>query len=244
MFRSIVFTAVIVGVITGCAVSLLHQFLTVPMILAAEVYEQGGADGVGTSSAHDHGAAEGASSAAPAATEQHHHDPEAWAPADGWQRTLSTSLADILTTIGYALVLTGLISFRGKPVDVYQGLLWGLCGFVAVVLAPGLGLPPELPGSPAGPLADRQIWWIATAVFTAAGMGLIAFVRQPWAPVLAVVLLVAPHLYGAPLAPEWHALVPEALSHRFAVMATVVGLLCWAMIGTLSAAVFRRLSVA
>ena len=244
MFRSIIFTAVIVGLITGCAVSLLHQFLTVPMILAAEVYEQGAADGAGASSAHDHGAAEVASSAAPASTEQHHHDPEAWAPADGWQRTLSTILADILTTIGYALVLTGLISFRGQPVNIYQGLLWGLCGFVAVVLAPGLGLPPELPGSVAGPLADRQIWWFATVVMTASGLGLIAFVRQPWTAVLAVLLLVAPHLYGAPLPLEGHALVPETLSHRFAVMATVVGLLCWVLIGTLSAAVFRRLSVA
>jgi len=208
MFRSIIFTAVIVGLITGCAVSLLHQFLTVPMILAAEVYEQGAPAAADPSATLHHDAAEQPAAVAPSNAEAgHHHDENTWAPADGWQRTLSTTLADILTCIGYALVLTGLISFRGQPVGVYQGFVWGLSGFLAVVLAPGLGLPPELPGSLAGPLADRQIWWVATVIFTAAGLGLIAFVRQPWAAVLAVFLLVAPHLYGAPLpqkATVWH----------------------------------------
>jgi cobalt transporter subunit CbtA len=53
-------------------------------------------------------------------------------------------------------------------------VIWGLCGFLAVTLAPAAGLPPELPGMPAGDLVARQIWWVGTIAATAAGIFLIA----------------------------------------------------------------------
>lgn len=237
LFRSIVFTSVIVGLIVGVAVSLAQFVGTSQLILKAEVYEKAGE---AAAPAHD------ADAAAPAghdhaAMAAHEHEEGGWEPADGFERNAFTVAANILTAIGYSLVLTGLIALRGKPVTWREGFLWGLAGFACVMLAPMLGLPPELPGTPAAPLGERQIWWIGTAVATAAAIGLIAFQRKPWAAVLAVVLIAAPHLIGAPAAPEGeHALAPEALEHQFVVAAVLTSLLFWVLLGSLSGSIYRR----
>ncbi len=229
IFRSIVFAAILSGICAGLLVTALGAFGTTPLILAAEKYEQAGES---ADHAHDDGQAQ---------AEHSHGDEEAWAPADGLERTLSTGVANILTAIGFALVLTGIFSLRNRSVGWREGLLFGLAGFVAVVLAPSLGLPPELPGTPAGDLAERQIWWIATVVFTACGLGLIAFVKQPWAAGVALLLFVLPHLYGAPLPPDGeHALAPEAMSHRFIVVSEMTGLVFWSALGVLCALFFTR----
>jgi cobalt transporter subunit CbtA len=249
IFRSIVFAAALTGVCVGVLDSAADYFGTGPLILQAEVFEQAGeAAAPHDHAAHDHGAKETAEAAAPtspAAVEEGHHDDGGWEPADGLERTGYTLVANILTAFGYALVLTGIFSFRGKPVSWRDGLLFGLAAFAAVMVAPALGLPPELPGTPAGPLADRQLWWVATALCTAAGLWLIAFVPRGWAAVLAIVLFVAPHLYGAPQPPEGaHALAPEALQHRFVVVATITSLIFWSALGVLAARFFSYFSKA
>lgn len=152
-----------------------------------------------------------------------------------------TVAANMLTAIGYALVLCGLIAMRGKPVTWRDGLLWGLAGFACVMLAPLIGLPPELPGTPSAPLADRQLWWIGTALATAVGIGLIAFQRKPWAAAVAIAIIAAPHLIGAPVAPEGtHPLAPESLEHQFVAAAVMTSLVFWALLGSVSGALFRR----
>ena len=169
------------------------------------------------------------------------HEHEGWSPADGFERTAYTVAANILTAIGYSFVLIGLFTLRGRPVSWREGLFWGLGAFVAVMLAPMLGLPPELPGTPAGPLFERQVWWIATVIATGSGLALLAFRQKPWAAVLAIALIAAPHIVGAPVAPEGeHALAPEALEHQFVIAAVLTSLVFWAMIGALSAGIFRR----
>lgn len=234
-FRNIVFTAVLVGIVGGFAVSAMQAFGTTPLILKAETYENAGGE---APHSHDAPATTGADAAAVPA---HEHAEEAWAPADGFERTAYTLAANILTAIGYALVLTGLISLRGTNAGWREGLLWGVAGFAAVMLAPMIGLPPELPGSPAAALEARQIWWLSTVAATAGGIALIAFRREPWAIVLALVLIVAPHVVGAPLPPEGeHALAPLPLERQFIVAATVTSFVFWALLGTLSAFFLKR----
>jgi len=234
IFRSLFFTAVLVGLIVGSVVTLVQYVGTTPLILAAEVYEVS-EPAVET---HSHDAA--------AATDGHSHDHgEAWAPADGWQRNGATLVANILTAIGFALVLNGLMQVvgqgTGKGADWRSGLVWGLCGFVTVMLAPSFGLHPELPGTPAADLFDRQVWWIGTALATAAGLGLLFLVRRPWAAALAILLIALPHLIGAPLPPHGEtALAPAELSHRFITVATLTSLLFWALLGSLSGYFSRR----
>lgn len=229
-FRNIVFTAMLVGIIAGLAVSAMHALGTTPLILQAEAYEGGGAE-----VAHSHDPATPASG-------DHHHNPEAWSPADGFERNIYTIAANVLTAIGYALVLTALISLRGSQGGWRDGLLWGLAGFTAVMLAPMIGLPPELPGSPAAAVGLRQIWWVSTVAATAGGIALLVFKRaEPWAIVLAVALFVAPHIIGAPLPPEGeHALAPLPLERRFIVVATVTSFVFWVILGSLSGLFLKR----
>ena len=197
LFRAIVFAAAVAGGIAGLFVTAAHQLGTVPLILKAEVYEEAAATAEG-SAAHQHAG--------------HEHGDEGWKPRDGLERTAFTVLADVLTGIGFALLLVAGFALTGRAVGWREGLLWGLAGFVAFTLAPSLGLSPEPPGIPAAPLTPRQLWWALTAASTAAGLALLAFRRTPVAAVAAVVLLALPHFIGAPPPPEAATLVPPRSS--------------------------------
>jgi len=217
VFRSIVFSGVVAGIVAGAAVTAVQFFSTVPLILKGEVYERAAEAAAKPAAAHEH--APGTPAHQHAASEPaHDHAAAAWEPADGLERNVYTAAANMLTAIGFALLLAGIYALRGRPVTWHEGLLWGLAGFVVFTAAPGLGLPPELPGVPAAPLQARQIWWIATAASTAAGLSLLVFRRQAWAAVLGLGLIVAPHLVGAPQLAESHTNVPEALSDRKSVV--------------------------
>jgi len=233
VFRRLFVVAALAGLIAGIFVTVVHQFTTVPVILHAETFEQ-----AADMATHDldttsqTGAADG--------TDYATHDDE-WAPADGLQRTLTTGLADVLTGIGFALLLVCAYAIRGERLDWRKGLYWGLGGFVAVTLAPSLGLPPELPGTEAAPLVARQVWWLATVVLTGGGLALIVFSGKRLLPALAgVALIVLPHIYGAPQPAEHVSLAPADLTHRFIVAAIVTGLLFWIALGSLTGFFYDR----
>ena len=234
VFRSIVFSAALAGLIVGVVISIAQFFGTVPLIQQSEVYERKAA-AEPLPAAHEHGAA------AHDHDKAHSHDSE-WEPEDGLQRNSFTVAANILTAIGFALLLTGAYAIRGRPVTWREGLLWGFAGFVVFTAAPGLGLPPELPGMAVAELTARQTWWIATAAATAGGLFLLAFRPAAWAAILGLGLIALPHLIGAPLAPESHSEVPAALSHRFIVVVTLTSLLFWALLGVATSIAFGRIS--
>ncbi|MER9415316.1 CbtA family protein [Mesorhizobium sp. M0306] len=239
-FRNVVFIAAIAGLVAGVALACMQAYATVPLILKAEVYEQAGGG-------HDHAAspAENAagttamSSAAPAEAMAPAED-EGWAPADGFERFAFSVVANIVTGIGFALVLVAVSEFAGGIGNWRQGLFWGLAGFAVFTLAPGLGLPPELPAMPAADLVQRQIWWWATVVATAAGLGLIAFRRSLPLAVLAVALIVAPHIVGAPQPDSFETAIPEGLHHQFVVAVTLTNLVFWLVLGAVVGVVRGR----
>lgn len=231
IFRPIVFTAVLAGLLVGLVVTVVQHFGTVPLILAAEVYENGG------EAAHDHDAAVSPAGETAAA---HDHEPAFWAPADGIERTVYTALFNIITQVGFGLLLTAGLVLSRRTISWREGFLWGLAGFVIFSWAPALGLPPELPGMPAAELGARQAWWIGTVVATAVSLGLIAFVRSPLAAAAAIVVFAVPHLIGAPRLAEMETAVPEALEHRFVVAALMTTLLSWSLLGGLVGAFFTR----
>ena len=233
LFRNIVFTAVIAGLLSGLLLTVMQSFSTVPLILQAEVFENAAPE-----AGHSHDAAPAAGAAASAA--EHHHGEEAWAPADGFERFIYTAAADMLSAIGFALVLVAASEAFGGFKGWRGGLMFGIAGFLAVILAPGLGLPPELPGMPAAELGPRQMWWVSTAVCTAMGLGLLAYTRSAAFAALAVVLLIAPHLVGAPLPPSHETAVPMDLHARFVNAVYATNLVFWAVLGALAGVVREK----
>ena len=234
VFRSIVFSAVLAGLIVGVVISVAQFFGTVPLIQQSEVYERKAA-------AESPPATHGLGSTANDHDKSHGHESE-WEPEEGFQRNALTVAANILTAIGFALLLTGAYAIRGHAVSWREGLAWGLAGFIVFTAAPGLGLPPELPGMPAADLTARQTWWIATAAATAGGLCLLAFRSTAWAALFGLGLIALPHLIGAPIAPESHSDVPHVLSHRFIVVVTITSLLFWALLGVATSIAFLRIS--
>ncbi|MBZ9743366.1 MULTISPECIES: CbtA family protein [unclassified Mesorhizobium] len=252
LFRNVVFVAAIAGLVAGVVLACMQAYATVPLILKAEVYEQAGGG-----HHHDHGAAPAAtdtnamstiapagnamSSAAPAAeAAAPAAEDEGWAPADGFERFAFSVLANIVTGIGFALVLVAVSEFAGGIGTWRQGVFWGLAGFAVFTLAPGLGLPPELPAMPAAELLPRQIWWTATVVATAIGLGLIAFRKSLPLAILAVLLIVAPHIVGAPQPDSFETPIPEGLHHQFVVAVTVTNLVFWLVLGAVVGVVRGR----
>jgi cobalt transporter subunit CbtA len=226
-FRNIVLLAAIAGVLAGLGMTVAQQLTTVPLILKAEVYEEQGA----ATPTHDHDAAAQAS--------VHDHGDEGWQPSDGFERTAFTLLANVVTGVGFALLLIAASELFGGITDWRQGVFWGLAGFAVFTLAPGLGLPPELPAMPAAELGPRQLWWVATALSTATALGLLFYGRSVWAILAAIALLVAPHLIGAPQPPSFATPIPEGLHHSFVVAVVLTTLLFWVLLGGL-AGLFRR----
>jgi cobalt transporter subunit CbtA len=240
MFKRIAQTAGFSGLLAAIVLTLLQSLWVTPLILQAETYENSPA--TAPVAEHSHEASQAAvhehahEAAEPAA---HSHDSEAWAPQDGWQRTLSTGLSNLVVAIGFALMLAGLFTLRA-PNKTWQGLLWGFAGFATFCLAPTAGLPPELPGTAAADLVQRQSWWLGTALATATGLGLLAFAKHWTLRIAGLVLLAVPHLIGAPQ-PEVHfSLAPEALTQEFIVASLLSNALFWSALGLTSAWLFSR----
>lgn len=227
-FRRLVFAALCAGVVTGVLTTAAHQIGTVPLILRAESFERASAR-PRAGAAHDHAGAH----IQPAAVEW---EPEGWA-----ERALYTCLADILTAVGFGLLLTAGFALRGGAISWRDGLFWGLAGFATFTLAPCLGLPPELPGSEGAPLLQRQLWWLFAASSTGFGLALLVFTERAGWALLGATFLVLPHLYGAPQ-PDGHAAsaAPEALTRQFVVAVTIVSLLFWLSLGAASGYFYRR----
>jgi cobalt transporter subunit CbtA len=223
MFRTIVFSAFGAGLAVCLAVSALQFVTTEPLILHAEEFEGAAAE------SHEH--------AAPAID-----DAEEWGPADGIERAAYTVAANLVVGFAVSLMLLGAMALKGDPIDAKRGLLWGVAGFAAVSLLPALGLPPELPGTPAADIAGRQLWWLATAAASAAGIALLAFSRN-WGLIAAgVVLLVAPHVIGAPVPPSHEVSYPGALAGEFVVASMVGSAVLWSLSGLTAGWLHHRLS--
>ncbi len=214
--------ALLGGAIAGFFLAGVQQFAVVPMILEAETYETAG-DAQG-----------GREQGAQADTRE-----AAWAPRDGIERSAYTVLVDILTAVGFGLLLAVGYTLRGGA-DWRRGILWGLAGFAAFHLAPAAGLPPELPGAVAADLGERQIWWISTVVLTAGGLAVVAFVPRPAFKALGAVLIVVPHIVGAPQ-PEAHGgLAPAELERSFIYASLVSNGVFWIVLGALTGFLFNR----
>ena len=221
MFTRILVSALFAGFLAGLVAALLQLVFVQPVLLHAELYESGTLNHFG-----DGG--EGAAAAVPGIDLER----------DGLSVLFTT-----LTYTGYAFLLVAAMALaedRGVRIAVRQGLVWGIAGFLAVQLAPAFGIPPELPGSAAAEIGPRQVWWFGTVGATAAGLALIAFGRTWALRGVAALLILAPHLVGAPHPDEFIGPTPPELAGLFAARALGTGLVAWSLLGLLAAYFWQR----
>ena len=245
MLTRILGAGLLAGALAGLFVSGLQHVTTVPLILKAETYEKA-AEKPGAEHHSSFKASGGAKlvlvhggAAEPAETGA---AVEAWAPADGLERTAYSSLATVGTAVGFALMLLAAMIASGAEITMRSAALWGAAAFVATGLAPGMGLPPELPGSAAGDLFLRQTWWIGTAAATAAGIWLIfASQRGTAAAIAGIALIALPHIIGAPVTHEFASMVPAELAGHFTATSLAVHAVLWVLVGTAAGYFWERL---
>lgn len=214
MTKNLVSSAVLAGVAAGLIAALLQFSFVIPALLEGELYETG---------ARVHFATDGSTQS------------EKGAPGLGGDmaRHAMTVAFNIVTFAGYGLILLAAMVFasqKGHALTARSGLIWGIAGFVAVQLAPAVGLPPELPGTPAAEVGPRQIWWAGTILATAVGLGLIAFGKS-WVPLVGVVLIALPHIIGAPHLDTYFGVAPPELSAHFVSLSLGVALAGWSLLG-------------
>ena len=242
MIARLLTVAVIGGLVAGLFVSLAQMYKVTPLIHKAETYESTGAPGAGTTGdGHSHGHDQDQETGDSATTGQpHDHDHGgAWAPADGVERITFTVLTNVLTSIGFGLLLVAGFALSGREINAQNGLLWGLGGFAAFALAPAAILPPEMPGAAAADLTTRQILWVSVAAVTAAGLALAAFAKSMPLRAVGIALVVVPLLFSPPHG-EGAGLVPPELAAEFVAASLAVAALFWAFLGSLSGALYRR----
>lgn len=226
MFRDLFFAAVFAALGAGLVLAGLQYARVTPLILLAENFE--GEDG------HSHAEATPAHTHdTDAATHEHSHGDDEWAPQDGFERTAYTTLATILAAAGFALIIGAVSLLAAIPITFANGFIWGMAGFVTFSLAPAYGLPPELPGMPAADLFARQTWWAGTVLATGGAMVLLAKTRASWALAVATALIVLPHIIGAPAAADEPSAVPAHLATAFAAVSLGSALVFWLLLGTL-----------
>ena len=150
MVKNLFVSAICAGIVAGLIAALLQFIFVIPVLLEGELFETGarlhfGNDG---SPQSDRGVP---------------------GLGDDWGRHSMTVAFNIITYTGYGLILAAMISYaalKGSIIPSRQGVIWGLCGFIAVQLAPAIGLPPELPGTLAAEIGPRQMWWLGSPTTT------------------------------------------------------------------------------
>lgn len=214
MFSRILTSALFAGAAAGLIAALLQLVFVQPVLLHAELYESGELVHFGAEAVSAHPDLPGLF-------------------ADPMRDGLSVVFT-MFTYTGYALVMVALMSMAermGHVVTARAGLLWGLAGFIIFHFAPGLSLAPEVPGVAAADVEIRQIWWTATVAATGIAMWLIAFGGNLLSYGAATVLLLAPHLVGAPEPESFTGPVPTELGALFAARAFGVGMAAWVLLG-------------
>ncbi|AXI44803.1 cobalt transporter [Sulfitobacter sp. SK012] len=222
MLQRVLISALFAGAAAGLIAGLLQLWFVQPVLLHAELYETGTLVHFGTGdvvSAHP---------------ELPGFDPV----RDGLSLVFT-----MMTYTGYAILLLCAMSVaddRGAHIDGRTGLIWGIAGYVAFHLAPGASLAPEVPGVAAADVGARQIWWFATAGMAIIALWLIAFGKSWLGWGVAAILLLAPHVIGAPEPSQFTGTVPPEIAALFAARALSVGLAAWLLVGCFAGYFWQR----
>lgn len=214
-------SALFAGACAGLIAGLLQYVFVQPVLLHAELYEGGDLVHFGADPVSAHPALPG---------------------FDAVRDGLSFVFTMLIYT-GYALMMVaamGLAEERGAQINARTGIIWGVAGFVVFHLAPGFSLAPEVPGVAAADVGVRQVWWFATVAAAAVAMWLLAFGQNWMMWGVAAILLLAPHVIGAPEPDTFAGPVPTEIAALFAARAFGVGLAAWVLLGLFAGYFWQR----
>jgi len=230
--RNLILSALMVGILSGLGYGLFQQLQINPIIYAAEAFEV----------------------VEPAGDDGHSHDhSEAWAPADGMPRIISTLVANISIAFALALIMISLMALHNqksqKPkISTFNGIIWGIAALYSLFAAPALlGLHPEVPGTNAANLENRQMWWLFCTLASASGIA-IAYYGTKFYKLAGVILIALPHVIGAPM-PSEHGFANTApaavqalseLTGQFYLMTSIGMVILFVMMGALSSLSLRK----
>ena len=221
MFTKIITTAIFAGFITGVVSAIIQLIFLQPILLHAELYEVGSLVHFGNNnSAADHGKI----------------------PFDLQRNGLSILFSALVYT-GYAFILVALIAYVSSldlEINNASAILFGVCGFFTVHLAPSFGLPPELPGAAAADVVPRQVWWVFCVLATAVGIWVISFGGNFMYVFIGIILILIPHLIGAPEPEFFSGPTPPELASHFASRALAIGGVAWIFLGYLCGYFWRK----
>jgi cobalt transporter subunit CbtA len=209
MLRRLLGGGLIGGFVGGLLVALVQTVTTTPLILHAETFESG----------HPPAAAESTEMHAGGLGDTH----------EGSFRLMTTAVATVGVAVGYAWILLAAMHAAGRPITARTVVPWAVAAFLATGLAPAFGLAPALPGSAEAGLVARQVWWLATAAATAAGLAAIGLGRKPSLVALGLMLIVLPHLVGAPHTGAAASRVPAEVAASFTAASLGLQFLTWVL---------------
>lgn len=219
-------TVFLSGLLAGILISGVQMLKVVPLIYYAENLGVNLSDQINV----------------PVKTENLKLDPseDEWMPEDGFERSFYTSISNVITGFAFSLMLVSVFLFRDKPVTFRSGILWGAAGFFVFSIAPSLGLPPELPGKTAAALEDRQLWWLFTVIFSALGIALLTESKSVSPKILGLILLILPHIIGAPNPDVFETIIPKELASEFVFVSLLTSGFFWIIVGVLSAYLYQK----
>lgn len=215
MNQKLLTSAVFAGLAAGLIAALLQFSFVIPTLLEGELFEGG---------ERVHFVTDGSPQS------------DRGAPSLGgdFGRHAMTVGFNIVTYVGFAFLMLAamaLTEMRGfTKITARQGIIWGLAGFIAVQLAPAIGLPPVLPGTVGAEVEARQAWWMGTIAASGIGLWMIAFVRGPVA-LLGIVLLAVPQFIGAPRLDTYWGVAPPELAAQFVTFSLGAAAVGWTCLG-------------
>jgi cobalt transporter subunit CbtA len=247
IFQRLIWASLAVALAVGIVQTGVQQLQAVPIILAAEVYEDQKIEAPATTTeaapAGGHAAHEGHAMA---------EEAEEWAPADGFDRTAWTFAANVLHAFSMALLVfavMGVALWRGTTLRALPlALATAAAGWLVFHFWPSIGLHAEIPGMDAARLGSRQGWWILAAVSAALACASVAGLKSPLRWLLAAALLALPYLVGAPhitadplagFQGEAQAVLRD-LGTQFVWATTWVSLTFWLCMGVATGLAFQR----
>lgn len=241
VFQRLIWASLAVALAVGIVQTGVQHLQAVPIILAAEAFEDQKMEAPAESAAVE--------------TTAHahvHEEAEEWAPADGFERTAWTFIANVLHAFSMALLVfavMGVAQWRGATLRALPlALVTAAAGWLVLHFWPSIGLHAEIPGMDAARLGSRQGWWILAAVSAAGACAVAAGMRSHLRWLIAAALLALPYVVGAPhiaadplggFTGEAQAVLRE-LGSQFVWATTWVSLSFWLCMGVACGLVFQR----